>query len=481
MRKRLPAHAKPLAWLIGIYVLVFFSLACRRYSVFGWDTGDFGNFHDMFWWTLRGRPFYFPSRGMSNFGLHAAFLWAQLVPVFWLFPSVTTLIFMQSLFIGLAGVPVYLIARKLFDKHQTALVLTAAFLLLPPIVSQHVNQVEEPSFLIVYLLFAFYFFMQQRFGLFLLFAAIACLGRENVPLAVMMFGVYAALQRRSWKWIATPIVGGGVYFALVTFVLMPHFRAGQTWDVTNRMFAYLGTSTQAIVLNALTRPGLVIDHLLGEEDVRYFVLLVQPMAWVLPFLSIGSLMALPDLAINLVADNGALKVIGWHYNMITGSFLFIGAMFGLKRVCGWVRARYANGSTETVAACALLLLVAAHWFTWLQPAQFRSLPYQASLERAISAVPPDGSVLVPPDLQGAVSGREHWYITSALIQKPEFAAQFEYVILDANEVRFSPVVTQEFFDSLYKNPRYQLIFAERNVFVFHRLGGASDWKVPPPS
>jgi uncharacterized membrane protein len=479
--KRLSREHKQLALIITLYVLFFFGLAYRRFMVFGWDTGDFGNFHDMFWWTFRGKPFFFASQGLSNFGLHAAFLWVQLLPVLWLFPSVPTLIFMQSVFLGLAGIPVYLIAHKLFDDHITALLLTLAFLMFPPIASQHVNQIEEPSFFAVYVLTTFYFYMTNRFRWFMVFALISCLGRENVPLAIATFGVLALIQRRSWKWVWAPPAVGIPYFLVVYFVIMPWFRHGGQSNAVTRMFTYLGTSAGGIVITALTKPGLVIDHLLSGEIIQYLIFLVQPLAWVLPLLSPVCLLALPDLAINTIADNNALRVIGWHYNVVTGTFLFVSALLGMKKVADWLRKRSGDKGQATVMAAALVLLSVAHWFLWLQPQQYKKLPYHDSLVRALAIVPDGKSVLVPPDLQGHVCGREHWHITEALVRKPEFAAQFEYIILDANERRFGPVVTQEFFDSLYKNPRYQLIFAEQNVFVFHRLGGESDWKVPPPS
>lgn len=469
-----------LIMLVG-YVLLFFLLANRRFMVFGWDTGDFGNFHDMFWWTFRGRPFYFPGRGHSNFGLHAAFLWVQLLPVFWLVPSVKTLIFAQSLFIGLAGIPVYLMVRRLFQDHATSLMLTAAFLLFPPIVSQHVNQVEEPSFVLVYLMAALYFFVEGRWGWFMLLAAVSCLGRENVPLAVAMFGVVALIQRRHWKWVAGPVVMGLVWFWVALFVLMPWFREGHSWDATNRMFTHLGQSPGDIVVNALRRPDVVAAHLVGEPNVIYVVRLTQPVAWVLPWLSVVSLPALPDLGINLLSNNDAMKVIMWHYNVITGGFLFMGAVFGLRRILGWLQARDSEGRHNVALAAGLLALVVAHWFLWFQPAQFRRLPHHNSLVGAIQAVPPQASVLVPPHLQGHVCGREHWHIIGTVESHPDFAAQFEYVILDARDRRFPPVVTRAFFDRFYRNPRYRLVWQENGVYVFQQVNWSSDWKVRPPA
>jgi uncharacterized membrane protein len=473
MRRRLPDSAKPLVILIGVYVVVFFLLAHRRWAVFGNDTSDFGYFNNMFWHTVRGDFFYASATGGSNLAVHTAFLWALLIPAYWLIPGVPTLIFLQTLFLGICAWPVYLIARRVVQDHTAALILAAAFILLPPIVSQNVNQIEEPSFIAVFLLFAFYFYQMERFGPFMLFAGISCLGRENVPLAIAMFGVYALIQRRAWKWIVGPPAMAIPYFLLALYVILPHFQQGAQWHAM-RMFKYLGNTPTAIVWTALTDPGRVLGHLTSQENLTYFVFLIQPLGWVLPFLSPASLMALPDLAINLLSDNTALKVINWHYNVITGCFIFVGTIYAVGRYAP----RFGQNQVRS-GATAILLLSIAHWFLWFFPHQYQRLPHHESLVRAMRAVPPDKSLIVPVRIQGHITSRAHYDQLNYFRQNPGYARQFEYVILDANERQYPPLITQEFFDSFYKNPEYRMVFAENNVFVFQRLGGESDWKIKP--
>lgn len=476
MMKRLPSYAKPLAVVVSGYVLVFFWLAYRQYAYFGTDSGDLAYFNNMFSWTLRGRPFYVSAIGYSNLAVHAAFLWGLLVPAYWLAPGLPALLFMQSLFLGATAVPVYLIARQVLQDHRTALVMAVAFILLPPIVSQNVNQVEEPALVAVFLLFAFYFFIMKRFGLFLLFSGISCLGRENIPLAIGMFGIYGLILRRGGKWVIAPLVMGSVYFWFAMFVLMPYFRQGHEWHVM-KMFTYLGDTPGSIVLNAISHPTIVLQHLLEQQNVTYVTLLLQPMGWVLPFLSPASLMALPDLAINTISDNGAMKVIPWHYNVVTGCFLFIGTIYAVKKLGQRLRHRY-QGNPEIVMAVILLMLSISQWVTWFSPQHYRKLPYQETLLRAIAAVPPQKSVLVPLRLVSHIALHDRFTNLSLFLSKPACAEQFEYVILDANERQYGPLITQEFFDSFYRNPKYKVVFAEQNVFVFQRLGGESDWRIP---
>jgi uncharacterized membrane protein len=485
--RRLTGPQRALAAIIGTYVVVFFGMAQRCYDVFGYDSGATAVYNNMLWWTLHGKPFLIAAmitsesaKPISNLAAHAAYFWVFILPFYALFPGPSILFFLQALALGMAAVPMYLIARKLLEDEVAAVLLAAAYLLLPPLVSQNLNQVQEPCFLPVLLLFVFYFFLERRYGLFLSFSAVALLNRENVPLAIMMFGVWALVERRSWKWVVVPIVCGAAYFWFVTFVAMPYFRQGENWHVA-RMFGYLGSSAGEIFKNAALHPLVLVQHLFSSDNVRYVIFLVQPLGWILPFFALPCLVALPDLAINLLSENTALKVIPWHYNVLTGTALFVSTLFAVRKIGLWQRRKYGEGRYLPVVACGLLVLSAAHWFLWFQPGYLRELPYQQALNHAIESIPKDVSVLSSVRIQARFSGRPRYDSLNVFEHQPEYAKTFDYVLLDANERRFPPFVTQEFFDSFYKNPRYQLIFAEQNVFVFHRLGGESDWKAPPPS
>ena len=88
--------------------------------------------------------------------------------------------------------------------------------------------------------------------------------------------------------------------------------------------------------------------------------------------------------------------------------------------------------------------------------------------------------MTPVRLTGHVARRESFSALGIVERRPKYAALFEYVVLDANDRRYLPVVTPELFGKFYKNPSYQLVFAENNVFVFRRVGDAPDWSYFPP-
>lgn len=470
---------KVLAVFITAYVLTFFLLAMRCYDGFGNSSSETSAANNLMWWMIHGHPYRFSLWGDLNYlSAHVELFYLFLTPIYAVAPSVYTLMFCQSLALGLTAVPVYLIVRRLWNNEVAGVLMGMAFTLVPSIASGNVNQVHPVPYVPVFLLSAYYYFLERRLRRFALFAGLACLVRENVSLGVCMFGVWAWAERRPWKWRLVPLLGGAAYFLFATKIIIPWGLQGRQWHLA-KYFTYLGVTPAEIIHSALTHPGLVFAHLTEGENIQYFVLLVQAFGWVLPFGHWAVLVGLPDLAGNLISDNGGMKVLAWHYQFMVCPALFMGAVFTTKRVLDWLHKRF-GGDSAPVVAGGFLVLSLAHWILWFQPQQFQPLPYHDTLEAALAIVPPDKSVLAPYRLQGNVSSREHFDMINRFMELPEYAAQFEYVILDANERQYPPPITQEFFNSFSRNPNYRLLFGQNNVFVFQRLGGESDWKIRTP-
>lgn len=469
---------KVLVLAVVVYVALFFGLAKRCYEVFGYDSGGTAVFNNMMWNTLHGKPFHISAlttaeatKPVNNFAIHAAYFWVFLVPLYALIPDPRTLMFCQSLALGLAAWPAYRIAKRVLEDEWAAVGMAIALILMPGYVSQNVNQVQEPSFLPVVLLWTVWFFIEGRFRAFMIAAFLACLNRENVPLAVMFFGLWAWWERRSWRWRLAPVVLGASYFAFVTWVAMPFFREGEPWHVA-KQFEHLGRGPFDIVRNVFVEPSRLLNHVFSEPNLTYLSHLLIPLGGWLGLTHPAALLAVPDLAANILSNNSALKVIAWHYHLTITPALFVGLLFSLRRVERRLQTRLAGRHLPAVAA-GFALLAAAHWFLWFQPAMFRKLPYHDSLVKAVRMIPRDASVLSSFRIQAHFSSRARYDALSVFQHRPEYAARFEYVVLDANERRFPPLVTREFFDQFYRSPDYQLVFAENNVFVFRRKDGGA--------
>jgi uncharacterized membrane protein len=472
---------KPLLAFLGAYTLFFFWLAYRKYSLFTNDSEDASLFVNTFWSTLHGRFFWNYMLGMSFFGDHTDWFMVPLLPIYWLAPYPATLLLLQSAFIAAAGVPIYLLARDALEDSRAAWCMTVAFLFFPAIVSQHVNQIHDTQFIIVFLLFAFYFYHHERFGMFTLFLALSCLGKENVPLTLMMFGVYALVQRRRWKWVIAPWLVSGIASGLFFKFIMPHFRG----PIPYRSFSYfgaLGDTPMAVLGKAVKNPSLLFATLLTPINVLYFRRLVQPAGLVLPFLSMPIIFALPDLMVNLLVDNTALKSVRWHYNLTVGAFLFVAVIFSVKKLSGWLTRRYGPGRYALGFSIWLVFLSFANRTLWFDPNDYREPPQYNSLRTALAQVPPRASVLVPQTMLTAVADRwnfntiQYWLVTK---NQPAKLFQYKYVIIDQNEWRPMWKVPVEIIQEYTSNPSYELIFNEQNVVVFRRVGEDTIAGSPP--
>ena len=487
MRTLMSEKTKPLAFwtgrpfaervlivFIAIYVVGFACLAARCLNVFGRDFEALAQFNNMMWSTLHGHPFRIDCRAfvgqqnpVSNFAMHAAYFWVLLFPAYALAASPYTLIFLQSLFLGLSAIPAYRIARRLLQDDWAAVLLALAFVALPPVVAQNFNQVQEPSFLPFFLLFAFYYFLEKRLGAFMVWAFLSCLNRENVPLAIAMFGFWSLCEKRGWRWFVGPVVLGSAYFLFVVFVFIPWFRQGETWHVT-AYFANLGSSPANILQNIVLHPSILVDTLWRGEILQFFIFLVQPLGWWLPLTTPAALVALPDLAANLLSGNGALRMIAWHYNVLVTCALFVSTV----KCLGWLGAvqskKWPGGRPNLAPAAAILVLAVSHWFLWWQPAFVTELPQHESIQAALRHIPADASVLVPARLLAHVSSRAKFDFIGCLTAEPAYAKDFEYVVIDANERQYGPPISQQFLEPLISKGEYELVFNQQNVYIFHR-------------
>ncbi|HUI07376.1 MAG TPA: DUF2079 domain-containing protein [Verrucomicrobiae bacterium] len=458
---------------LGGYALFFWGLACWKAAMLNSGTGETAIIVHGLWSTLHWKFFWHNAYGMSYFGDHGGFILLLLVPFYALFPSPSTVLLLQSVSIAACGVPVFLIARRVLDDRFAAWCLMLAFLFFPTIVSQHVNQTHETQFILPFLLFTYYLYETQQFGWFLAFTVVSCLGKENVPLTIMMFAGLAALQRRGWKWIVPPLAISVATLGLTFKVIMPYFRGNRPYR-TFGYFGSLGHTPMQVIGTVLTTPSVWFN----QTNIFFLLELIQPLVWVLPFLSLPVILALPDLLVNLVVQNDALKVIRWHYNMTVGAFLVVATVYSVKKANNWLTRRYGAARYPAGLGVLLVCMCVSQWFLWINPNEYRPSPYRDALIQALNLVPKDASVLVPSSLLATAASRRHALNPQYLLYiepHPQMIFDYKYLVLDMNE-RDQPI-PPKLVEILASNPSYQLLFNKENVLVFRRNGEEVDDEV----
>ena len=467
---------QPLMIFLVIYALGFFALAARRYGIMNSNSGDAAAIVNCFWNTIHGRFFYCVYIGMSHFGVHVTPAILVGVPFYWLVPSTYTLLLVQSFVIAAAGVPFFLLARKVLESDRSAWLMTIAFLFYPTVVTNHVNQIHWEYWALPYVIAAVYFLEQERFWPFVIFAILAMTGQESMPLTAGMFGVYAAVRRRGLKWIITPMVLAVSYGLFVFNVVIPHF-AGVRGYIVSHYFGDLGNSPGELIKTCLTQPWRVVTQICERDRAMYLIEMLQPLLWLVPLLCWEFLLVLPSLGISLLVNEPAFRVIAWHYNPTSGALLCVAAVFGVRRLASLAERNWRWLPSRLGLAFSICALSIAGWPMWFSIDDYLTHPYTETLKKVVALIPPDKSVLTPITMQAHFADRpvaapqmqfDPTHPMSELWPR-ERMYQLDYIILDANERRFpKEVVTRDLVMSYYTNTNYELIFNENNVFVFRR-------------
>src|SRR3989338_8718516 len=207
---------KILTGAILLYILSFSFFSIWKYSNFLYNGMDLAIINQVFYNSINGNFFASSIHPPSYLADHLNPIIFLLLPIYYLFSSPKTLLILQALTLGLSAWPVFLIGKKVIDKNW-GLLFALAWLLNP--IVQNINSFEF-HFLplaVFFILWVTYFYLQEKYWPYLAFLILALLVREDVAVVTVMFGVVAAINKKSFRWIATPILFSLAYafFAMI--------------------------------------------------------------------------------------------------------------------------------------------------------------------------------------------------------------------------------------------------------------------------
>ena len=164
----------------------------RHWSYDSW-TFDLGAFSQSLYSTIHGDLLYNTPCGMSQLGYHFQPILFLLVPVFWLAPYAETLLIVQSIGLGFGGYLVYKLARTQQLSHNTSLFVEVVFLLSPLVHGVNFFDFHPVAFAVPTLLIMLIGLIQQRWVIFTIGLVLSLLTKEDVIIALGVFGVVMLL------------------------------------------------------------------------------------------------------------------------------------------------------------------------------------------------------------------------------------------------------------------------------------------------
>lgn len=333
-------------WFFIISFAVYFTfLAFARHDNFHSRRLDLGNMEQTVWNVTHGNGFTFTdpmgTENISRLAAHADYLLVVLAPLYRIWQNPKMLILIQTIVICLGAIPLYWIASDRLRSRAMALLFAVAYLLYPPLERMMLHDFHAVALSITFLLFAYWYMHTKRYGLFLLFAILAGLGKETVWIPVSLMGVYIwIVQKKVSIGIPVTLAGVGIFYYLFW-----HAIPSVTVDSKHFALQYLsefGDNQSNIVINIIRRPLAVVVELFKSDRLHYYYQLLFPAGFLPLFSPFYLVFAAHSILINALSTNALMRQIDYQYTADIIPFLFISAIEGYRNVTTFILARFRN-------------------------------------------------------------------------------------------------------------------------------------------
>ncbi|MEO7000678.1 MAG: DUF2079 domain-containing protein [Ktedonobacterales bacterium] len=494
------------ALMAAAYALFFSLYLFARHDAYLTNAEDMGNMDQALWNTVHGAILHQTICNIvsdtnclgdvSRFAIHFEPIMLVISLLYVFIPSPKTLIALQAIVVAVGAFPTYWIASRKLRSSLAGVAFALVYLLFPALQAAVIYPFHAVTLAATFLMFAFYFLLtRNNTGLFI--ASILVMStKEEAPLTILMIALSVMLLQRRWK------VGGLLAALSVAWTLLAlaviHFASpvGQS-------------STASRYANALHHPLAVIhSQVLGPGGIFYLRTILSPAAY-LPLLSpLTLLIAVPEMLINLLSSDPAMRAGIYHYNalivpvLVFAAIQTVGTLAGLtawlvdraptmgsalsgmlaqgSRIHGetWERARRLPYARTMMLALTLLTLFfgvyeqrergdtpLAKGFSWPQVTAHTQLA-----NSLLSLIPPDASVSAQSDLAPHISHRRYIYLY------PYMGDQADYVFLDVTGSLYplgdQPQVYFQSVVNLLHSGAYHVVAARDGYLLLKRGAGA---------
>ena len=460
------------AGAILLYIIVFAVLASLKLAWFRQGFDMSGN-EQTIWNTLHGRPFRISVFAMMQYDFDdgPVLLQLPLALLYGIYQSPYTLLTLQSIALGLAAWPLYLIGRDLLPAAWQALALVIIYLLHPT--TQHINMYEFQirAFMIPFALGALLFLRRAQLWPYLLMLFLMMSTKTEAGFTLVAFGFLALLYRRRWPFVVVPWIVGPLWVVVALGVIVPRFSTG---NFITEVYDYgaLGKNVGEVIFNVITNPLLLLQTI-GTGPKIEFVLRLFGVQGFLALLSPTTLLGLPVLLMNLIAPRRVQWSLNYQYPALVYPFLVVAAAEGLVFLSRWLaRARVLRARLIAIGTLLLLLIAVYANLAWSNVVvslwRQREPAHRVAAANALLAqVPPDAAVAATSFLAPHLAQREELYFFPGNASYPrEYIDRAEYIAADRNTPGDNEK-QRALLDDYLSRPDWEVV-AEEGDFVLLR-------------
>jgi len=382
-----------------IWVVIISGARTAQHFSFQTNAYDLSIFDYMMSYTLKGEFMPEPFHGYwgSHFAIHFTPILFLLVPLYLLLQGPLFLLYVQVISGALAAFVLYLTAKDLFPAKYIPSFIGMAFLVYRPFLNGLMYDFHPEMFFPLFLFSSYYFlFIKRRMWPFFVFASLALLIKEDIPLFIFFFGLFLFFKLRDDRKTGLITAGGAlIYFVIVMGFVIPHLRSRLGMSGKFEFLSLWGGSGENVLetlKNLISRSHSIIANLpfanIGSGLFNFFA----PLLFI-PFLSPFILLAVPPMAILATSASPIMHGFGLHYAANILPFLFLAFLFGLKKVESLIaKKKKPQKILVAISACIFLInLVNTKW-ELLKFSRYSALKDYKTVENYISSIPREASV-----------------------------------------------------------------------------------------
>jgi uncharacterized membrane protein len=354
--------------VVVAYIAITFALESIRFRGFYDETFDFGIFQQALWSGAHGGGFYNSPNlewiGTPSFlQVHPSLMMFVLAAVYLGFPSAYTLFAIQSLVVGLAGVPLFLLTESVTGSRQKAFWCVLCFFSYVPLLTAQLYDFHLESFMPVELFTTFYLWHRGKYVLTVIAALIAMATLEVAPIIILAMvaffllpntekigawarawwsagrrgatwgGATVAALRSVWRYLRRPPNLFSVIMAdlaIGVYLLLRLLQGPWISWITGGQISYSGTlwglSSSSLQLSPSFFTAdfeIKISYWFTAYALVLFIPLLKPRTF---------LVQVPWLAYTLFSNYPDYVSLGYQYGAVAAVGVFIGMAYGMQRV-----------------------------------------------------------------------------------------------------------------------------------------------------
>jgi uncharacterized membrane protein len=442
----------------------FGTLSVLRHRAFESGRFDLGNMVQAVWSTAHGRPLdvtNLQGDQVSRLASHVDPLLAAFAPLWFVWPSPYLLLVVQAGAVALGALPVFWLARKHLRSRLAGAAFGLAYLLYAPVQWLTLDDFHAVSLACPLLLFAFWHLDEDHLPAFAVFAIAAALTKEEIGLVVAAMGLWHMLSGRRARVGGAVAALGTAWSVIAISVIIPAAGDGES-DFYGR-YEEVGGSPLGLLETAVTDPWRILSAAFDERGTEYLAELVLPLA-VLPLLAPAALLvAVPELAINLLSSTATQASIHFHYTAGVVPGVVAASVFGAARL-----SRLRPGLAGQLGVAVVALGLAAS--LWLGPLPERIDDYSRTehdrvAAEAVELVPPGEPVSATNTLGAHLSERRRVFSYPVV-------REARWIAVDERRPSFgdrlNPPEAAARIAALRKDRAWQVVFDQDGVLVLRR-------------